>query len=79
MLASDSGQPYAGEWTKWPLGTCKSQYLDYDIVCDISVGGELCYFENCDAFFIISRVRVKMNLSVGWLFLLKIVGRYHAC
>ena len=48
-----------------PLGTCKSQYLDYDIVCDISVGGELCLFENCDAIFIVNRVRVKMNLSVG--------------
>ena len=31
--------------------TCKSQYLDYEIVCDNSVDGELCYFENYDFFY----------------------------
>ena len=36
-----------GRWATWKV-CFESQYLDYEIVCDNSVDGELFCFENCD-------------------------------
>ena len=32
--------------------TYNKKNLDYEIVCDNPVDGELCYFESCDVFII---------------------------